>query len=587
MAEFDAPIGARWDGPHMGISFPDPSIIKDRRTARLGELEVLEKDAHPDLPSRIDDNDRGLWAPDVFRDDKGHYAMYFAGKQGGGRRCIGVATARARSRTLVGPLSATRRAEAPSTPTRLATATSAGSYGRLTATHWAAALPCTGGKKGSDCKPTPIKIQKVARGGITLQGSPKTILNHNGASDDGLVEGLAIYKIHLGQYVLFFSRHCYSSDRYDIQYAFSRTPDSPYTRAGVLAKSGGNPPIYGPGHMDIDKGEYVAFHGRTAPGNPKGSKRYMFTGRIGFVQPPQSSDPQQYIPGRVVDLTAIPFDTKHIVANTDNPLTMSTVTGTALQSSHPPTIPLPFNANQPETIRLYPLSNYTFGVKETQPEEDPSVIARLKRLEEHYGAHGMRRTCEGILVCHEHNHPHILMLQIANAFFKLPGDYLRPEDEEIEGFKARLDERLAPVGRLGEGEEAGDWQIGDCLAQWWRPNFEPFMYPFIPGHVTRPKECKKLYFIQLPKSKVLSVPKNMKLLAVPLFELYDNTARYGPQLSAIPHLLSRYNFEFVNENGEVVAATPGSGPEGYKPKTKVLAGGDEDMNDVKDENGTS
>ena len=43
----------------------------------------------------------------------------------------------------------------------------------------------------------------------------------------------------------------------------------------------------------------------------------------------------------------------------------------------------------------------------------------------------------------------------------------------------------------------------------------------------------------------------MKLLAVPLFELYDNTARYGPQLSAIPHLLSRYNFEFVDEEGNV------------------------------------
>jgi len=47
------------------------------------------------------------------------------------------------------------------------------------------------------------------------------------------------------------------------------------------------------------------------------------------------------------------------------------------------------------------------------------VLARLKRLEEHYEAHGMRRTCEGVLVCHEHNHPHVLMLQIANAFFKL------------------------------------------------------------------------------------------------------------------------------------------------------------------------
>lgn len=84
-----------------------------------------------------------------------------------------------------------------------------------------------------------------------------------------------------------------------------------------------------------------------------------------------------------------------------------------------PIIPKNFSANQPETIRLYPLSNYTFGTKETQPEEDPSVIARLKRLEEHYEQFGMRRTCEGVLVCHEHNHPHVLMLQIANAFFKL------------------------------------------------------------------------------------------------------------------------------------------------------------------------
>jgi len=66
----------------------------------------------------------------------------------------------------------------------------------------------------------------------------------------------------------------------------------------------------------------------------------------------------------------------------------------------------------------------------------------------------------------------------------------------------------------------------------------------------------------------------MKLLAVPLFELYDNTARYGPQLSAIPHLLSRYNFEFVDEKGHVVAVTPGGGPntDGYVPQTKVLAG---------------
>jgi len=64
----------------------------------------------------------------------------------------------------------------------------------------------------------------------------------------------------------------------------------------------------------------------------------------------------------------------------------------------------------------------------------------------------------------------------------------------------------------------------------------------------------------------------MKLLAVPLFELYDNTARYGPQLSAIPHLLSRYSFEFVDEDGNICAATPGGDP--GPQSIKVLAVGE-------------
>ena len=151
-----------------------------------------------------------------------------------------------------------------------------------------------------------------------------------------------------------------------------------------------------------------------------------------------------------------------------------------------------------------------------------------------------------------------------------------------------------PAGTaLANEEKHPDWIIGDTLAQWWRPNFETFMYPFIPGHVTRPKECKKLYHIQLPKSsrcrgciqlednadhiaEVLSVPKNMKLLSVPLFELYDNVGRYGSQLTAIPHLLSRYNFEYVDEDDNVVAVTPGGGPaaatDANVPITRVLAG---------------
>jgi cleavage and polyadenylation specificity factor subunit 5 len=31
----------------------------------------------------------------------------------------------------------------------------------------------------------------------------------------------------------------------------------------------------------------------------------------------------------------------------------------------------------------------------------------------------MRRTVEGIMIVHEHRHPHILMMQIGDSFFKL------------------------------------------------------------------------------------------------------------------------------------------------------------------------
>jgi cleavage and polyadenylation specificity factor subunit 5 len=67
----------------------------------------------------------------------------------------------------------------------------------------------------------------------------------------------------------------------------------------------------------------------------------------------------------------------------------------------------------------YPLSGYSFGIKELQLEEDPSVSARLQRLQAEYGTLGMRRTVEAVLVVHEHGHPHVLMMQIANTFFKL------------------------------------------------------------------------------------------------------------------------------------------------------------------------
>lgn len=71
------------------------------------------------------------------------------------------------------------------------------------------------------------------------------------------------------------------------------------------------------------------------------------------------------------------------------------------------------------TITLYHISNYTFGQKDAKLEKDQTVAGKMKRMKEQYEKEGMRTSVEGIILMHEHNHPHILLLKITENFFKL------------------------------------------------------------------------------------------------------------------------------------------------------------------------
>ncbi|XP_061737513.1 cleavage and polyadenylation specificity factor subunit 5 isoform X2 [Nerophis ophidion] len=159
------------------------------------------------------------------------------------------------------------------------------------------------------------------------------------------------------------------------------------------------------------------------------------------------------------------------------------------------------------TINLYPLTNYTFGTKEPLYEKDNSVAARFQRMRDEFEKIGMRRTVEGVLIVHEHRLPHVLLLQLGTTFFKLPGGELSAGEDEVVGLKRLMTE-----------------------------------YPYIPAHITKPKEHKKLFLVQLQEKALFAVPKNYKLVAAPLFELYDNAPGYGPIISSLPQLLSRFNF---------------------------------------------
>jgi hypothetical protein len=97
-----------------------------------------------------------------------------------------------------------------------------------------------------------------------------------------------------------------------------------------------------------------------------------------------------------------------------------------------------------------------------------------------------------------------------------PGGYLDPSETDAGGLATRLDEQLGvPKEHEGLGNQyhkGGDyaWTVKDCLSVWWRPNFDTFFvrrlkqaaslyqYPYLPPHVSEPKEIKKLYLVELP-----------------------------------------------------------------------------------------
>lgn len=115
---------------------------------------------------------------------------------------------------------------------------------------------------------------------------------------------------------------------------------------------------------------------------------------------------------------------------------------------------------------VFPLENYTFGHKSPKVEKQRNLEARFKHLKDKYAStqslqqrqpdgvvvfawllllgdrrqrskpalcryaeEGMRRTAEGILLVHQHNTIHALLLQPNPSFFRLPGGKLKPGED--------------------------------------------------------------------------------------------------------------------------------------------------------------
>ncbi|KAH9908491.1 glycoside hydrolase family 43 protein [Xylariomycetidae sp. FL2044] len=291
--------GRSLSGPFMGVNFPDPSVIwgdgswKAYATSSNGKYvpvatssdtfswTLTGNDALPNVGSWVDPRNTAIWAPDVQKNDAGVYVMYYTAQQNGGSHCIGVAT----STTAIGPFTPTNSPLLCDTagggvidPSGYDDGVDRWILWKVDGNSLGGATSCQSGTPSGSYKPTPIKIQRVARDATTLLDSAKTILDNQGQSNDGIVEAPALYKVADGNYVLFYSAHCYSSDDYDIEYAWSSTIDGAYANRGILIRTVDNKGVFAPGGLDIDpNGKNVVFHGRLAANQGGSGSRELYS----------------------------------------------------------------------------------------------------------------------------------------------------------------------------------------------------------------------------------------------------------------------------------------------------------------------
>nr|GLL20691.1 pre-mRNA cleavage factor Im 25 kDa subunit 1 isoform X1 [Ipomoea trifida] len=88
-------------------------------------------------------------------------------------------------------------------------------------------------------------------------------------------------------------------------------------------------------------------------------------------------------------------------------------------------------------------------------------------------------------------------------------------------------------------------KVVECIGMWWKPDFETLVCPYLPPNIERPKECTKLFLVRLPASCKFIVPKNFNLLAIPLCQVHENRKTYGPIISGVPQLLSKFSINVV------------------------------------------
>lgn len=284
--------------PALNVDFPDPSLIEgpdkwyafatasgDKRVQYAtapdpaGPWTYVDDDLLPQAGSWTNNVD--VWAPDVRKLDDGSYVMYYTAALANDTsiHCLGAATAS----NIEGPWAVSD--EPWHCDAELGGTIDSSGFEDADGTRYVV-YKIDGNSKGNggSCdntvapiKSTPIMLQKVDADGVTKIGNATQILDRID-SDGPLVEAPNIVKASDGDYVLFYSSHCFTSTDYNVLYATASSVEGPYTRNPFPFLQTGMYNLTSPGGGTSTVGEQnmvMLFHGN-CPTEVGGSNRCMF-----------------------------------------------------------------------------------------------------------------------------------------------------------------------------------------------------------------------------------------------------------------------------------------------------------------------
>ena len=279
-------------------------------------------DALPDLPSWTNKTNPGTWGPDVVKLDNGDWIMYWSAHYPARGSAHCNSWAKSKSGSIKGPYIPDMSAQPWLCPPN-----SNGAFGAAGFKDWqvhgdwsvpdpngktVARIGCeklvngkcgnsfvdsawseggyggeryivvkvqnADGSKGKNTK-TPLVLYEVdSQDGITLKGSPVTLLDNDGKADADSIESPTLYKTRKGKYVLFFSRGNTVSPHYTISYAVSNKLTGPYVRKGDILGSG-DYGLHSPGAADVSwGGQRMVF--AAIPGLKFEGMRVFYAGEI-------------------------------------------------------------------------------------------------------------------------------------------------------------------------------------------------------------------------------------------------------------------------------------------------------------------